>query len=113
MIRRFGTPGVTVEGHTDSTGGSALNERLSQERAEVVRRFLVDNEVVPPHRVMAIGRGAEAPLAPNDTPEGRRLNRRIDIVIDTRELFLLARERASSWPGHITWHSHTSPIRAP
>lgn len=92
-IRTFGHPRVTIEGHTDSTGGSALNERLSQERAEAVRDYLVANHVLPIYRIVAVGRGSDEPLAPNETAEGRALNRRIDVILDMRRILFLAAAR--------------------
>jgi outer membrane protein OmpA-like peptidoglycan-associated protein len=89
-IRTFGSPMVTIEGHTDSTGGTALNERLSQGRAESVRDYLVANKVLPSHRIVAVGRASEDPLASNETKEGRALNRRIDVILDTRRIFFIA-----------------------
>jgi OmpA-OmpF porin, OOP family len=74
-----------IEGHTDSTGDSAANQRLSQARADAVRDFLVDRLQVPAGRVTAIGYGDLRPIAKNDSSEGRRMNRRIDLVITPRE----------------------------
>ena len=74
-----------VEGHTDSTGNSAANQRLSQSRADAVRKYLVDRLEVPPGRVTAIGYGDSRPIAKNESEEGRRQNRRIDLVITPRE----------------------------
>jgi outer membrane protein OmpA-like peptidoglycan-associated protein len=75
----------TVEGHTDSSGDSGANQRLSQSRAEAVRTHLVGELKVPAGRVTAIGYGDSRPIAKNETSEGRRLNRRIDLVITPRE----------------------------
>ncbi|MGB3399474.1 MAG: OmpA family protein [Candidatus Deferrimicrobiaceae bacterium] len=80
-IRTFGEPDVTVEGHTDSTGTKALNDHLSQKRAEAVRSYLVANGTLPEDRIFAVGYGPSRPLATNDTEEGRAINRRIDLVI--------------------------------
>ncbi len=70
-------PGVrfSVEGHTDSTGPPAFNQRLSQARADVVREFLIVRGMEP-GRLDAIGFGPDHPIAPNGTPEGRARNRR-------------------------------------
>jgi OOP family OmpA-OmpF porin len=80
-IRTFGEPDVTVEGHTDSTGTKALNDHLSQKRAEAVRAYFVANGTLPEDRIFAVGYGSSRPLASNDTEEGRAINRRIDVVI--------------------------------
>jgi outer membrane protein OmpA-like peptidoglycan-associated protein len=80
-IQSFGQPLVTVEGHTDSTGSTEVNQRLSQERAEAVRAYLVANQTLPSDRISASGYGPDRPLASNATPEGRAVNRRIDVLI--------------------------------
>jgi outer membrane protein OmpA-like peptidoglycan-associated protein len=80
-IRIFGEPHVVIEGHTDSTGSDDLNEYLSQERAEAVRAYFVANGTLPNKRIVAVGYGSKRPLASNKTPEGRAINRRIDLMI--------------------------------
>ena len=71
---------MIVKGHTDSTGAAQYNQRLSEERANNVRSFLVV-EGVPAARVTAIGFGPTLPVATNATPEGRQQNRRVEIEI--------------------------------
>jgi outer membrane protein OmpA-like peptidoglycan-associated protein len=80
-IRTFKEPLVMIEGHTDSTGSQAINETLSKERAEAVRKYLIANETVLGSNVKAVGFGSQKPLVSNETPEGRAVNRRIDVVI--------------------------------
>ncbi|WP_221250124.1 OmpA family protein [Desulfuromonas versatilis] len=80
-IRNFGEPDVVIEGHTDSTGSAALNAHLSQSRAEAVREYFLANSTLPAERITAVGYGSERPLASNESPEGRAVNRRIDVVI--------------------------------
>lgn len=80
-IRTFGQPTVTIEGHTDSTGSAQTNQELSQKRAEAVKTYLVANKTLPSNRIRATGYGLDRPLAPNTTPEGRAINRRIDVLI--------------------------------
>ncbi len=84
-IHTFGEPDIVIEGHTDSTGSAATNERLSQQRADAVREYFVANQTIKPERVMSIGYGAERPLSKNDTQAGRTINRRIDVIIRTAE----------------------------
>jgi outer membrane protein OmpA-like peptidoglycan-associated protein len=71
---------IEVQGHTDDTGGSAYNQKLSQERAESVRHALIKRGVAPA-RLTARGYGEADPVAPNDTPAGRARNRRVEFVI--------------------------------
>ena len=80
-IRIFERPTVTIEGHTDSTGSAQTNLELSQKRAEAVMTYLVANNTLPSNKIRAIGYGPDRPLAPNTTPEGRAINRRIDVLI--------------------------------
>ena len=74
------TPALTLEiqGHTDATGSSRANLRLSHARAEVVRRYLV-RRGVPADRVVAHGFGAGRPVADNRTASGRASNRRVEL----------------------------------
>ena len=74
---------VTIEGHTDSTGSAQTNKVLSQKRAEAVKTYLVANRTLPENRIRATGYGPDKPLAPNTTAEGRRKNRRVEIVVGT------------------------------
>jgi outer membrane protein OmpA-like peptidoglycan-associated protein len=71
---------IDVAGHTDSTGTSSHNQSLSENRADSVRSYLVD-QGVPSSRITARGYGETMPKASNDTPEGRQLNRRVEIHI--------------------------------
>lgn len=84
-IESFTDPLVIVEGHTDSTGSTEVNDRISQARADAVRAYLVANNTVPSDRVTAVGKGFSDPLASDRTADGRAQNRRIDIVIDVFE----------------------------
>jgi len=70
---------VEIRGYTDSKGSVKANEKLSQKRAESVRDWLV-NHGADAEKITAIGMGPENPVAPNDTPEGRMKNRRIEFV---------------------------------
>lgn len=71
---------IDVAGHTDSTGTTAHNQTLSENRAESVRSYLVD-QGVPSTRISARGYGETMPKSSNDTPDGRQLNRRVEIHI--------------------------------
>jgi outer membrane protein OmpA-like peptidoglycan-associated protein len=75
---------VVIEGHSDSTGGAALNRRLSQARADAVSKALVSRGVEA-SRLSAKGFGPSRPVASNDTAEGREANRRVEISIAQSE----------------------------
>jgi outer membrane protein OmpA-like peptidoglycan-associated protein len=72
---------VEIEGHTDSTGDKAYNERLGQMRAEAVKRYLYEKHQVPLHKINVISYGEEKPVAPNNTRAGRAQNRRVVIKV--------------------------------
>jgi outer membrane protein OmpA-like peptidoglycan-associated protein len=69
---------LEIAGYTDNTGSSAVNQRLSQARADVVRAYLVTRGVAP-DRMTAKGYGPSDPIAPNTTREGRAQNRRVEL----------------------------------
>ena len=68
---------VEVSGHTDNVGSKKSNLRLSQRRAEAVREWLIERGI-DPVRIVAKGYGPDVPIAPNDSPENKRKNRRIE-----------------------------------
>lgn len=72
---------LTIEGHTDSHGGDASNQKLSQERAESVHQYMINAMRIPTYRLIATGYGETRPVSSNETEAGRARNRRIDIVI--------------------------------
>ncbi len=71
---------VEIEGHTDSEGTPERNQRLSDRRANAVRDYLTKAGVAP-DRLTAIGYGQDRNIAPNDTPENRAKNRRIEFTV--------------------------------
>lgn len=75
-------PGLNlkIEGHTDSVGSDEYNQELSENRANAVREFLID-EGLPGSGVTAQGFGKTQPVASNDTADGRQRNRRVEIVV--------------------------------
>jgi len=80
VLKEFRQTYVDVVGHTDSTGSLEFNQRLSEQRATSVSRYLESREVLP-ERLVIRGVGPDAPIASNDTPEGRALNRRVEIIL--------------------------------
>jgi len=71
---------IVVEGHTDSVGSESNNMRLSQDRANAVRSFLV-SKGLPSDKLTAVGKGKSSPVASNDTADGRANNRRVEIIV--------------------------------
>jgi outer membrane protein OmpA-like peptidoglycan-associated protein len=80
-IRLFPSRSITIEGHTDAYGTDEDNLRLSTARAEAVRKYISANLQLDPSRLTAVGLGESAPIASNETLQGRSMNRRIDVVL--------------------------------
>lgn len=78
ILNEYPNAKFTVEGHTDSVGSQASNQKLSEARANSVRDFLI-NEGISGNRLTAIGYGEEKPIASNGTKIGRKQNRRVEI----------------------------------
>ncbi|SFE91748.1 Outer membrane protein OmpA [Phytobacter palmae] len=72
---------IVVSGHTDNTGNPQLNQTLSLKRAEAVRDWMRDTGDVPESCFAVQGYGESRPIATNDTPDGRALNRRVEISL--------------------------------
>jgi outer membrane protein OmpA-like peptidoglycan-associated protein len=70
---------MTIEGHTDASGGTEHNQQLSKRRAEAVKAYLVQGGIAAA-RLTAVGLGASKPVASNDTAVGRSQNRRVELV---------------------------------
>ncbi len=68
-----------VQGHCDNTGSDAVNDPLSQRRADAIVAALV-KQGIDPSRLTAVGKGSHSPIAPNTTDEGRAKNRRVEFV---------------------------------
>jgi outer membrane protein OmpA-like peptidoglycan-associated protein len=81
FVKEFANNKVEIEGHTDSIGSEINNSKLSKERAQTVKDYLLSADAVPASRINVIGRGEEAPISSNNTSEGRAQNRRADILI--------------------------------
>jgi outer membrane protein OmpA-like peptidoglycan-associated protein len=71
---------LAIEGHTDNVGAAASNQTLSEKRAEAVRQALVTVYKIDGARLSSSGLGATRPAMPNETPEGRQANRRVELV---------------------------------
>jgi outer membrane protein OmpA-like peptidoglycan-associated protein len=71
---------IEIEGHTDNVGSQQMNQKLSEERAEEVYNYLI-SKGIKDYKMKYKGYGFAKPIATNDTPEGRSLNRRTEFVI--------------------------------
>jgi len=71
---------ILVEGHTDNIGSIFTNDKLSLQRAESVRKYLISKKIAP-NRIKVKGYGSKSPISSNTTEFGRKLNRRTEIVI--------------------------------
>ncbi|MBS1984971.1 MAG: OmpA family protein [Bdellovibrionales bacterium] len=81
VVKEFNNPTVIVEGHTDSDGGKALNQKLSTQRSELISSYLVSSKAVDTSHISSKGYGYDRPIASNKTPEGKAQNRRVDVII--------------------------------
>lgn len=72
---------IEIQGHTDSTGSDSYNEKLGQERADAVRRYLAMKHGLPLARLSTISYGELLPVADNHTKDGRAKNRRVVLVV--------------------------------
>jgi putative exosortase-associated protein (TIGR04073 family) len=79
-LERYPETQIEVQGYTDSTGPVAFNQELSERRARSVRDFLVD-QGLPQDRIATQGFGVSHPIASNDSSEGRRANRRVEVEL--------------------------------
>ena len=80
IVNEYGKTQLAVTGHTDTTGSASYNQQLSKRRAGAVESYLEGDGVVPA-RISAKGFGQTQPVASNESEAGRRLNRRVDIII--------------------------------
>lgn len=80
VLTKYPQTRLQIEGHTDSTGNEFYNQQLSERRAQAVAMAL-QQRGVHPSRIQAVGFGETRPIAGNDNPGGRQLNRRVTIQI--------------------------------
>lgn len=76
-MKKYPKTKVTIEGHADIVGGKAYNQRLSERRAESVKKYMVEKFGVDASRIATKGYGKSRPIADNKTEEGRQKNRRV------------------------------------
>ena len=80
LLAKYPNVYVRIEGHTDDQGPPAALDKLSRERAQTIRNYLVAGGI-DARRVQAAGLGPRKPVASNDTQQGREANRRVEVVI--------------------------------
>jgi outer membrane protein OmpA-like peptidoglycan-associated protein len=81
VLQQYPSLRLEIAGYTDAVGNEDANQELSQERASAVRDYLVDQFALAPDRFEVQGYGEARPIASNDTPAGRELNRRVEFVV--------------------------------
>ncbi|MFO7275894.1 MAG: OmpA family protein [Pseudomonadota bacterium] len=81
VLKEYDKTLIEVAGHTDSTGSDQYNQVLSERRAASVAQYL-QSQGVNPQRIITVGAGEKYPIAPNDTPEGRQANRRVELSLE-------------------------------
>jgi outer membrane protein OmpA-like peptidoglycan-associated protein len=85
IMKEYPNASFNISGHTDSVGRAEFNKKLSSERASSVMNYLIQNGI-PSSRLSSQGYGEERPLDSNDTKEGRKNNRRVEISLDKRNI---------------------------
>ena len=81
LIGTYDDRQVLIVGHSDAMGDAAYNRQLSERRAELVKQFFIDNFELGADRLSTEGVGEARPIASNATPQGRRANRRVEVLI--------------------------------
>ena len=82
VMRDYPDLNVLIEGHTDSIGTAAYNKKLSQRRADAVKKYMVEEDGIDANRIATKGYGYDRPIASNATKEGRQKNRRVEASVD-------------------------------
>lgn len=82
VMKQYPDVNIEIDGHTDSIGTAAYNKKLSQRRADAVKKYMVEKGGIAADRLTAIGHGEDKPIASNKTNEGRQKNRRVEAVAD-------------------------------
>ncbi len=84
ILRKYPDYNLTIDGHTDSTGGAETNQRLSESRAKSCYDYLISSGISP-DRMSFAGYGEDKPIASNSTAYGRERNRRVEFNISLKE----------------------------
>ncbi|PSR56705.1 hypothetical protein AHMF7605_26020 [Adhaeribacter arboris] len=91
-LKKYGDTNVLIQGHTDNTGSDAINQPLSERRAQAVQDYITSLGVEP-SRLTAEGYGSSQPVADNTTAAGKQANRRVEVAIFANEKLKKAAER--------------------
>ena len=83
FMKEFPDTTAAIEGHTDNVSGAVYNQKLSEKRANSVRKYIIDKFGIDGSRLTAAGYGLAKPIASNDTEEGRQKNRRVEAVMES------------------------------
>lgn len=98
-MKDFEESNILIVGHTDAKGPTDYNQELSKERAQSAAGFIT-RKGISPDRIQTVGKGESEPVASNDTEEGRRQNRRVEVAIYASEEYReRAKEKAQSEGG--------------
>ncbi len=92
ILKKYPDTNILVTGHTDSDGAEEYNQTLSEQRAKAVSDYSM-YQGISSSRLSVIGLGENEPVASNETVEGKRLNRRVEIAIFANEDLKAAAER--------------------
>jgi OOP family OmpA-OmpF porin len=82
VMKKYPDLKITIEGHTDNVGGQTYNEKLSQRRADAVKKYLVEKFGIEASRLTTKGYGPIRPIGSNATKEGRQKNRRVEAAAE-------------------------------
>ena len=81
LMKTYPETTTVIEGHTDSRGSATKNLEISQRRAQSIKKYFANTFGIAPERITAEGFGETRPIASNETPEGRRKNRRVLVIL--------------------------------
>ena len=81
LMKTYPSTTAVMEGHTDSRGSATKNLEISQRRAQSIKKYFANTFGIAPERITAEGFGETRPIASNGTPEGRRKNRRVLVIL--------------------------------
>jgi OOP family OmpA-OmpF porin len=81
LMKTYPDTTALIEGHTDNRGAASRNLDISQRRAQSIKKYFTDTFGISPERITVEGFGETRPIATNETPEGRRKNRRVVVIL--------------------------------